>query len=77
VKLHYQATPPYFLTSRFDLGASQPAGKSPEIERLYYLGSHVDYSETNVPGWTLNVAVLNTPILGFTPVSNDAGYPSQ
>jgi hypothetical protein len=77
VKLHYQATPPYYLTSRFDLGASQQQGASPEIERLYYLGSHVDYSETNVPGWTLNVAVLNTPILGFTPISNDAGYPSQ
>jgi hypothetical protein len=77
VTLHYQATPPYYLTQRFDLGNSVPAGSSPEIDRLYYLGSHVDFSETNVPHWTLTVGTVNASVANFAPVSNEVGYSSQ
>jgi hypothetical protein len=62
VTLHYQTTPPYYLTQRFDLAMTAPPGGSPEIDRLYYLGSHVDFSATNVPNWTLNVATADATL---------------
>lgn len=73
VRLHYQATPPYYLQERFDLAANAPAGSEiQETERLYYIGSRLDLSSTNVPNWTLEVASVTAPFANFFPVGSDA-----
>ncbi|MEO8381926.1 MAG: hypothetical protein ABI779_19850 [Acidobacteriota bacterium] len=73
VRLHYQATPPYYLQDRFDLAANAPEGTDiKETQRLYYIGSHLDLSTTNVPNWTLEVASVSASFESFFPISSEA-----
>jgi len=77
VRLHYQATPPYYLQDRFDLAANAPAGSDiKEIQRLYYIASRLDLSATNVPNWTLEVATVSATFENFFPVSNNTRAPA-
>ena len=49
--LYYQATPPSFLRDRF---TTTPNG--PNTQRLYYLASRLDLSQTHIPDWKLELA---------------------
>jgi hypothetical protein len=46
--LFYQSTPPYYLAMRFQAAPSAPA-----TQRLYYLGSHADFTRTELANWKL------------------------
>lgn len=74
IRLHYQATPPYYLQDRFDLAAKAAPGTDiKETERLYYIASRLDPSTTNVQNWTLEVATVSASFESFFPVSNEVG----
>jgi len=48
VRLLYQAIPPYYLKDRF-------ATEGPESDRLYYLTSHLDLSDSLAKNWSVEV----------------------
>lgn len=49
VKLLYQAIPPYYLRDRF-------ATEGPESDKLYYLTSRLDLSDSRAKNWSIDVA---------------------
>ena len=66
--LYYQSIPPFYLQQRFQ-DASQGPGNQDDIQRLYYLTSHLNLddakSEAGVPvleGWKLQIAVGVRPV---------------
>ena len=62
VTIYYQSIPPFYLQQRFH-DASQGPGRQDDIQRLYYLTSHLNLddakSEKGEPvlkGWKLRIA---------------------
>jgi len=60
--LYYQSIPPFYLQERF-ADASQGPGDKDDIQRLYYLTSHLnlddatnDKGEPVLKGWKLRIA---------------------
>ncbi|MDJ0657534.1 MAG: cytochrome P460 family protein [Xanthomonadales bacterium] len=53
VKLLYQAIPPYYLRDRFET-------TGPETDRLYYLTSYLDLSDSLAKDWSVRVAYTET-----------------
>ncbi|MBV1859842.1 MAG: hypothetical protein KUG77_15630 [Nannocystaceae bacterium] len=73
VTLYYQAIPPAYLQERFRDANRGPKEKS-EIERLYYLTSHLNTAAEDlgdsevIPQWKLELAATSAPVTaGATP----------
>ncbi len=57
--LYYQSIPPYFLAMRF-----QGAPTEPGTQRLYYMTSNLDLSNSPAKDWKLKIAATEVPAAG-------------
>jgi hypothetical protein len=68
VTLHYQSIPPFYLQDRFQ-DASRGAAQKDDIQRLYYLTSHLnldavrdDAGRPQLSGWKLRIATATRSV---------------